>query len=135
MNSLVAFGIMAAAGAIAALIYDVFRASRRAMNRVLVSPKTFKHLRALSRPVEDVLSVIAAFLIFLIAAYICCSGAFRSYIILGFLCGILLYAGLLTHVTGNLVYGIFCALLRIVQLFFVRIPRKVIRHFRRSRAG
>lgn len=133
MNSLLAFGIMALAGVLAALIYDIFRASRRAMGRVLVSKKEFRRLRSVFRPIQDVLSVLAAFVLFLIASYICVSGALRSYIIMGFICGILLYAGLITHCTGNLIYALFCAGIWILQLLFHRIPRRIYRIFRRNK--
>lgn len=132
MNSLTVFGIMMAAGTLAAFIYDIFRASRRAARRVLVSLKEFRRLRAVFLPIQDVISVLAAFLLFLLASYICVSGAVRGYVIAGFICGIAFYAGILTRFTGNIIYFLFCLLLRVLEFLFYRIPRRIVRLFRKS---
>lgn len=131
MNSLLCFGIMGLSGMASAFIYDIFRASRRATQRVCTTPKRFKRFLSISKPIQDVLSVIAAFLLFLLTAYVCNSGILRSYVILGFICGIVLYAGLFTKITGTLAYGIFCAVLYILRLLLWRFPKRILRLFRK----
>ncbi len=131
MNSLLCFGIMGLAGMASALIYDVFRVSRKATRRICTAPKRSKRFLAISKPIEDILSVIAAFLLFILTAYVCNNGMLRSYVILGFICGIVLYAGIFTKITGTLAYGVFCAILYVVRLVLWRMPKRIFRLFRK----
>ncbi len=125
MNSLLSFGLMALSGIAAAFIYDIFRVSGKATDRLCAVPNRLRRLRTLFKSTGDVLTVIAACILFLFTAYVCNSGVLRSYVIFGFIFGIVLYAGFLTKITGTLAYGIFCAILYTLRLVFWRIPKRI----------
>ena len=131
MSSLLSFGIMGLSGIAAAFIYDMFRVSGKATRRICHAANRFKRLATLFKSTGDVLSVIAALVLFLLTAYVCSSGVLRSYIILGFIFGIVLYAGFFTKITGTLAYGIFYAILYTMRLLFWRIPRCICGLFRK----
>lgn len=131
MSSLLSFGVMGLAGIAAAFIYDMFRVSGKAANRVCDVSNRLKHLPTLFKSTGDILSVIAAFVLFLLTAYVCSSGVLRSYIILGFVFGIVLYAGFFTKITGTLAYGIFFAFLYVARLLFWRVPKRIYSLFRK----
>ncbi len=127
MNSLLAFSTMAGAGMLSAFIFDIFRASEKAAVKTVGGKRPLiKRLRSWGRPICDFLSVTASCVIFLFTAYFCAAGNLRSYILLGFLCGILIYAGLLTHITGNLVYGILRIIFKLCYWVLWRFPKKII---------
>lgn len=131
MNSLLCFGIMGLAGMTSAFIYDIFRASQKATRRICTASKFQKYFQSISQPVGDVISVASGFTLFLLTAYVCNNGVLRSYIITGFICGIVLYAGFCTKITGTLIYGIFCAALYLLRLFCWRIPKRILHLFRK----
>ncbi len=125
MNSLLAFGIMAGSGILTAWFYDIFRAAHRALDRIFQSKKRLAKWHRWLRPLSDVLAVFVGCLLFICTAYACNAGEIRSYIVLGYLFGLVFYAGLLTHLTGNLAYGVCCGTFYLLRLLFYRMPRRI----------
>lgn len=123
MSGLAAFGVMAAAGAASAMIYGVLTDVYRAAGRVF-RPRRGCAWPKLLRGVQDVLSVLAGAVLFLLCAYACASGAVRGYVLGGFLCGALLYGGVVTHFTDSLLYFLFCLVLRPLRILFVTLPEQ-----------
>ena len=133
MNELYDFSMMALSGTLVAFAYDILRSWRRAAAHVLLGKKQLKKICTCTRPIGDVWWVCCAFLLFILTVYVFADGVLRGYLIAGFLCGVIFYAGVLTKGAGFLIYWLFCGFLYVWTFLFWKMPRKCILLFRRRK--
>jgi hypothetical protein len=95
------FGIMAAAGILVAAFFDIFRCLRRAIKDNGGKNNGF------TVQFEDFTFALIAFLFVVLLVYKINDGILRSYIVAGFIVGIILYATILVRFSGKIFYWIF----------------------------
>ena len=106
-ESLRLFLIMMATGLVIALIYDFFRAIRKATKTAYKEISFVVHI-------EDVLFVLLSLVIFVFVVVVFNDGEIRGYMILGLLCGILIYWAIISPVSNRLLFWIIYFVIKIV---------------------
>lgn len=110
-RSLKLFLIMMAAGGVIALLFDFFRAVRKATRTAYKEISYAVHI-------EDVLFALLAFAIFILTVVVFNDGEIRGYMIIGLVCGILAYWALISPVINKVLFWIFYAVLKILSAPF-----------------
>lgn len=123
------FGIMLLAGIAVSALFDLFRAMRKAL-----SDNGGKNPNALVQ-LQDLLFAMSSFLFVLLLIYRINDGVIRSYIVIGLITGMLLYAAALGKVSNRLFYYVFYALfaackyiIKALKFIFVK-PAGLIKDF------
>jgi len=115
------FLIMMAVGVVIALLFDFFRAVRKA------TKTAYKEL-TYAVHVEDVLFALLAFSVFIFAVVVFNDGEIRGYMLLGLACGILVYWALISRVINKILFWVIYILFKIVSFpvkMVARIKRMV----------
>lgn len=116
-ESLKLFLIMLIAGAVIALLYDFFRGARKA------TKKAYREI-AFMVHIEDLIFVLASFVIFVLSAVIFNDGEIRGYMILGLIAGIMLYYAVVSPISNKLFFWVLYILIKVFSF-----PVKVIVRF------
>ena len=112
IDNLVDLCIMMLAGIAVSALFDLFRAMRKAMkDNGGENPNAVVQL-------QDLLFAMSSFLFVLLLLYRVNDGVIRSYILIGLLLGMLLYAVILGRVSGRLFYYVFFGLFSVFRYTF-----------------
>jgi hypothetical protein len=114
------FAVMLAVGIAVAAFYDIFRNFRMAVR------KNGGKNWCLEVQLQDLLFSITAFLFVLLTIYKINDGIIRSYIVIGFALGCIVYVFFLYKILGRLFYGLFYGVLFCIK-YILRGFKKIFR--------
>lgn len=124
-RSLELFLIMMAAGGVIALLFDFFRAVRKATKTAYKEVTYAVHI-------EDVLFALLAFAIFIFVVVVFNDGEIRGFMIFGLVCGILIYWALISQIINKILFWIIYLLFKILSAP-VRLVAKIKKMFEKRK--
>jgi spore cortex biosynthesis protein YabQ len=111
VHDIMAFFVMTLVGITIALLFDFFRAMRKATHK---TPSVFVQI-------QDAIFILVSFIVILLMVYIVNDGELRGFIFLGTLAGVLLYKFVFGKFFGKVMYYILFVIVSVIT-----VPVKIL---------